>query len=646
MKLFSLKIVLLTLLVSSSLFSQEKKIEKANKSFEKYEFIEAIKIYEEVAEDGYKSVELFTQLGDSYYNLADLKNAEKWYEALIALNEEINAEYYYKYAQVLKTLKRYDEADEMIAKFELLRPLDKRSELFKSNEDYLITIAEQSGRFEIKKLKINSEYSDFGPSFYKDEVIFSSARDTGLVVKNINKWNDKTFLDLYSSKMSKNGNLNKVSKFSSTINTKFHESTSAFTSDGKTVYFTRNDYIGGKRKRDKDKTTRLKVLKATINENGHWENIVELPFNSDEYSVAHPALSVDETKLYFSSDMPGTYGLSDIYVVDINKDGTFGEPQNLGIAINTEGRETFPFISKNNDLYFSSDARPGLGGLDVFVAKLESPTEIGLIYNIGEPINSPFDDFSFIINSDTKIGYFSSNREGGQGSDDIYLLTQTKPIQIACDGSISGVIVDHSKRPITNVLVTLFDSSKNEISKVTTTVDGSFNFEVPCKDEKYKLVASKEGFFGDEKLSVLDFNNPNNKEELILVKETYDVGTDLMKVLNLNMLYFDLNKAEIRPDAAIELDKVVKYLKEYASVHIEIRSHTDSRGSDKYNLELSDRRAKSTAAYIISKGIKAERITGRGYGETMLLNRCNAFTRCDEEDHQVNRRSEFIIVAN
>ncbi|MGH1383820.1 MAG: OmpA family protein [Kordia sp.] len=626
-------------------YAQERKLDKADKKYDSYAFINAIEIYEEVAEEGYKSKELFEKLGNAYYYNADLASAAKWYDELFKLGEEVAPEYYFRYAQALKSEKRYAESDQKMQEFSKLTGSDIRGNKFINTRNYLDQIAEQSGRFRITNLGVNSPYSDFAPSFYlENNLVFSSARDTGVAKRYKHKWNARPFLDLYGAEVADNGSLANVDKFSSKLNTKYHESTTVFTKDGNTMYFTRNNYYKGKYKKDRKGINKLKIFRAT-REDDRWTNIEELPFNSDLYSVAHPALSVDEKKLYFASDMPGTVGQSDLFVVDINDDGTFGEPKNLGKGINTEARENFPFISKDNELYFSSDGHVGLGGLDIFVMRLDDEEQI--IYNVGEPVNSPVDDFSFIINTKTKKGYFASNRDGGQGDDDIYSFVEMKPIQWECEQELVGVIKDSKTNEIlAGAQVKLFSNDNTELENTYSDDQGNFRFKTILECEEVYFVRGSKKDYNTAEVLLPKQEEPGVRSTVLLLEKEevpFEVGDDLAKILNIPIIYFDFDKSNIRPDAAAELEKVVTVMKKYPTLKIDVRSHTDSRGTDSYNMKLSQRRNESTRAYIVSRGIDASRLIGAGYGETRHVNKCSNGVKCSEEEHQLNRRSEFIV---
>jgi outer membrane protein OmpA-like peptidoglycan-associated protein len=632
------------LLFSAITVAQEKKVDRADDKYNQYSFVKAIDIYEKVVSKGYKSAEILKKLGNAYYFNADYDNASKWYGELVQMKDSvIEPDYYFRYAQSLKSLKEYDQADAMMAKFDALKDKDVRAQIFENKKEYLEFIKLQSGRYTIEPFQQNSEYSDFAPSFLKGNLVFSSARDTGSLRKRRHSWNEMPFLDLYGGEL-KEDKVIGVQKFSSRINTKMHESSTTFTKDGNTMYFTRNNFVKSP-KYGKDGINRLKIYKATKQGN-EWGNIIELPFNSDDYSVAHPALSPDESKLYFASDMPGTTGESDIYVVTINNDGSFGTPINLGTSINTEARETFPYVSESGLLYFASDGHQGLGGLDVYVTKLDGATNVGEIINVGEPVNSPEDDFSFVINESTKIGFFASNRDGGLGSDDIYTFTEHSPVIFSCNQLVTGAVRDKdTNNVLPSAIVYVIDENNNEVSKTTADDMGRYSLTINCKKGHF-IRATKEGYETKEEFLAASFNMEDKTLDFYLEKATVTAvsGDDLAKILDLKPIYFDFDKANIRPDAELELQKVIAALEKYPTLKIDVRSHTDSRGVDAYNLKLSDRRAKSTVQYIIDKGIDASRITGKGYGETQLVNQCENGVQCSKEQHQLNRRSEFIIM--
>lgn len=620
---------------------------KADKEYDRFAYIDAIKTYERMYERGYKSPDILLKLANAYYFNGNLENAAKYYKELHAAGTIVKPEFYYRFAQSLKSIKEYEKADEMMARFNKENGNDLRAKLALTQKDYLEVIKKNSGRYIIENAGINSEYSDYGSSYYKENLIFTTARDTGNFVKRMDPWTGEGFTNLYQSSIDADGSLKDVRRAFKNLNTKFHESTPVFTKDGSTVYFTRNNYNDGKRGKDANETTLLKVYKATL-KGESWDNITELPFNSDNYSVAHPALSFDEKTMYFASDMPGTLGQSDIYKVSINDDGTFGTPENLGKTINTEGRETFPFITEKNELYFASDGHPGLGGLDVFVSKARQDGSFKEVLNAGEPLNSSKDDFGFLFNTNTKIGYVTSNRDGGLGGDDIYKAKETRPIEYPCEQFLAGTVADvETGEMIENAKVSLYDSSYKLLKSVTTNAKGEFDFgEVDC-DAKYYIKTEKETYNTDE-ISTTIADNTGKTNVPITIEKTLKkvtVGDDIAKAFGIKIIYFDLNKYNIRPDAALELSKILDVMVQNPTIKIDIRSHTDSRNTAAYNEKLSERRAASTKEWLIQNGVDQSRLTAKGYGESQLVNKCADGVECTEEEHQANRRSEFVIVS-
>ncbi len=629
--------------------SQEKEMQKANDLYKNFAYIDAIKIYERIAKKGFVNQELLERLGNSYYFNADYAKANVWYEQLFGNSDyQVQPEYYYRYAQTLKSVEKYDQSNQMMGKFvELTSTVgDSRALLFEENRNYQEIIRDNSGRFELTPTSINTEHSEYGTAFYGDKVVFAASN--AAVFRQTSQWTGESFYDLYETKRD-SFNLSGKKIFPTPINTKFNESTAAFTEDGNTVYFTRNNYVNKKIGMDSENTILLKILRATKDASGNWGNIIEMPFNSNIHSVAHPALSPDGKYLYFASDMKGTLGSSDIFRVEILEDG-YGKPENLGNSVNTSGRESFPFVSKNNVLYFSSDGYPGLGGLDIFAVKLYENGTFSKVLNIGRPGNSADDDFCFVINSDEKIGFLTSNRPGGKGKDDIYSFYENVPLRFECHRILKGLVKNsETGEIISEAMVTLSNRNMDLINTHKADDKGSFVFDqdqINCYDPHFYLKGEKEGFETAE-VKVVTGKGREIYYEILLKPRVIKVeeGDDLAKTFRIENIYFDLDKANIRPDAAVQLAKIVEVMKEYPEMKIDVRSHTDSRASNSYNLSLSDRRAKSTVKWIIENGIDKSRITGKGYGETQLVNGCADGVPCSEEQHQENRRSEFIIMG-
>lgn len=647
-KLYKLLFAFLTIIAINS-YAQEATINKATYDYNNFSYIKTTDILLNVANRGYKSVDLFQKLGNSFYFNNKMEEASKWYGELMKLDEvklenKIDPEYYYRYAQSLKSVENYTESDIWMRKFSESMQNDLRASIFKSSPNYLNMIDLQSEDLEIINLPFNSSQSDFGTTIYDNQFIFASSRGTGIN----HVWNNKPFLELYSITKANDGTFENLKNFNEDINTKYHESTVAFMPDGNSMYFTRNNFFKSKLKRDEAGVNRLQLYSAKKAINNSWKEIKPVHFNKESYSVAHPTINSKGNKLIFASDMPGTLGQSDLYIVDINEDGTLGTPINLGTSINTEAQETFPFINEKGDLYFSSNGYSGLGGLDIyrihdFENKLKN-NQTNIVENVGKPINSPNDDFAYYENLITKEGYFSSNREGGKGDDDIYWFKIPD-----CSQKLAGKVFDkNSNLLLEGAKVMLLNNEGIIVAEQIVGDDAIYNFTAVNCDSQYLVRASKELYETSERriLSTskskeqLHFDMPLVQEEVIIAE-----GTNLRDAFNLEPIYFDLDKSNIRPDAEIELQKIVAVLNKYPTMTIDVRSHTDSRATKSYNNALSNRRNKSTINYLVKVGgILANRLTGKGYGESELINKCADGVPCTKEEHQLNRRSDFIIV--
>jgi outer membrane protein OmpA-like peptidoglycan-associated protein/tetratricopeptide (TPR) repeat protein len=631
-------LAVLVVLFTSTGFSQKRKVTKADKDFDKLAYIDAREVYLEVVEDGYESAQIFMNLGDTYYWNSDYDNAAKWYQKLVTnYPSEVEPIYYYRTAQSLKSVGKYEDSDKMMDKYVAVGGDGLIVQNYKNNPDYLATIASKAKGYQLAKVSINTAYSDFGPSFYGDKIVFASSTAKSEGDKTF-EWNDQPYLDLYVADVDAEGKLSNATDLPGDINTKYHESSTAFSKDGKTVYFTRNNFIDGKKEKDNDKTVRLKLYKATLDGANGWTNIEELPFNSKEYSVAHPTLQEDQKRLYFSSDMPGTLGMSDLWYVDILDDNSYGEPVNLGPSINTEGRESFPFMSDTGNLYFSSDGRSGLGGYDIYVTTLDENNIAGEIINLGAPANSNQDDFGFIINEEKRMGYLSSNRDGQRGSidDDIYLVEEI------CDITLAGTVFDQdTKVLLPGASVQLLDENNTLITEFIVGDDAAFEFSADC-EKKYIIRGMKDGYESYE----TEVTTPDKTSTIPVPVPLKRIGcqpNDLGCILDLQPIYFDFDKSNIRPDAEIELAKIAAAMRKYEDLIIHIESHTDARAPKDYNESLSERRAQSTLKWLVSKGIDKSRLSAKGYGENKLVNKCSDGVDCTEEEHQLNRRSMFII---
>jgi len=606
-----------------SVKAQDSQTAWADKLFKRFEYLDASKEYLKLVGIGIKQNYIYNQLAESYYNMFNTTEAIKWYA--LSLTQPQEAETYFKYAQMLKASGRYEESNAQMAIFASKNPKDIRAILFNENPNYIPKLLIKQKVFNLVPVTINSQYTDFGPKLANDNTLyFSSSRK---ISKKKTGWKEESYLDVYQATLLDNDSLSAPTEVEE-INTSWHDGPACVSSDGNTIYFSRdsreiNDFEDVKN--IKTKFSQMYLFKAT-KVNNKWTAAKQLPFNDKSYSISNPSISIDGKTLYFNSNMPGGLGGNDIWKVAVSESDIYGTPVNLGSKVNTEGNEQFPSITDDNVLYFSSDSRQGLGGLDVYFINLSKSEDA---QNLGKPVNSEKDDFSFSFNTKRNLGFFSSNREE---SDDLYIAKPLCNVEstIHVTNAVTGVILE-------GATVSILDDKKNIIETKISDVSGNVDFILECNTE-YSLQVAKDGFesgvfsIAKNKGGKLNVPTPLNPIEVI-IKPTEIV---------LNPIYFEFNKSNITQEGAFELDKLVQVMKANDKLVIFAKSHTDNRGSDVYNMNLSERRAKSTVQYVLSKGIAAARITGKGFGETEPKVDCKE--ACTEEEHAQNRRSEFLIV--
>ncbi|RXP46613.1 hypothetical protein EC396_13910 [Lutibacter sp. HS1-25] len=626
-------IILVIFLVSTnSLFAQN--LNRANKLFQKRSYIEAAELYEK---ETVKTQEIYEKLGDCYYFNNEMKNAAFYYKTLLNNNAStVNPNYYFKYAETLKGTNNFEEADIWLQKYYEAKKLTP-SQTVETLQFFKNLNATIKRPYELHKVTANTEGSDFGTAFYNNGIVFSSTRNEGPLYA----WNNQPYLDLFQAEITENGDLVNVTPFSKEINTKMHESNAVFTKNGKTMYFTRNNFIDGKKGKDDQKVSNLKIYQAELVD-GNWTNIKALPFCSDNYSVEHPALSPNEKQLYFASDMPGTIGSFDLFVVEKDENGQFGTPKNLGPTINTELREQFPFVSSNNTLYFASNGHFGMGGLDIFKSQILE-NNFSKPVNLSNVINSNSDDFAFIIDEDRELGYFSSNRADGLGNDDIYYFTQVQLFYV------QGVVQNkNTLAPLPGTEVTLLNQKNDIIAKTIADNNGNYSFKID-RANSYKLKATQKAYmpfeidFVTNNKGDINQNIPISMELFQDVEEKIVVENNKVQI-KIEPIYFEFNRWNITKSAALELDNVVEIMKKYPTMAIEIGAHTDFRGEESYNLMLSEKRANSVREYLVSQGVANENVKSVGYGETQPINACVKPGICTKKQYSLNRRCEFVII--
>ncbi len=790
-----LVIAMLIIVGATTMQAQTARLKRAQTYMDQLDYVGAIELYNQILATQDNS-EAKINIAECYRKVSDSENAEYWYGQVVRLPEAQPIHYLY-YGQALQRNGKCDLAKEWYVKFVDAAPDDLRGQYLEKACDYeeeLMT--KNAGIYEIKHLEINSNLDDHAPTYYGDGIIFASERDKGTAVERTHSWTGNPFLELYFVEAKESGDgeaegvcgnftYGRADKFSKKVNTKFHENTVAFNSDQTEMFFTSNNQTG----KDDEGIKKLKIYSAKGSGNS-WSGEEGLPFNSDEYSICHPTLTNNDNSMYFSSDMPGGFGGMDLYRSD-RENGRWGPPINLGPQINTEGNEVFPYYGQNERLYFSSDGHVGLGGLDIYYMDDKGNGEWGNIENIGYPVNTISDDFSIIFNEEGTCGYFSSDRSGGAGNDDIYSFKKIavpvellvidevtgEPIEGAmvvdeCTGAsyetnaegkamvdmrinecctftasmeeyldndkegcttsdmsqtmiveiplkkemvfdMEGYAYDENNLPLELVDVTLTNDCGDEEQVATTDSEGRFYFEL--KDDCcYTITGVYEGYEDvilegqctrdlSESTTLkptLTFARPNSfvdkggdfnpgvsvydgsgerptegvyydsdleeyvdAETGLPANGTYDgvtyengqiIGGDSFQpgpingggpIAYLLHIYYDFDQSYLRDEASTELEKLLSLMNEREDYVVEIGSHTDARGSNRYNDRLSQRRAESVVRWLEDNGIERDRLVAKGYGETMNVNSCTNNIPCSEEQHQLNRRTEFRVLS-
>ena len=609
------------LFLSTGLMAQNKDTKEADKLYDRLEYVDAAKAYSKLVEKNKADGYVYKQLADSYFNVFNTKEAVTWYAKAVETQQD--AETHFRYAQMLKAEGNIKASEAQMEQFAKMEPNDARAKAFKNNPNYLAQLKNQSKQYDAVKSDVSSDKADFGAVLTNNnEVFFTSARNTA---RRESGMDDQPYLDLYKATRNADGTLSQATEVAE-LNTKWHDGPAAISADGNTMYYgseSFNESEFQKNKAKKLKFGQIYLYKAT-KDGDKWANSKPVPFNSKEYSVRNPSISKDGKTLYFSSDMPGGLGGHDIWKVSVDGD-TYGTPENLGANVNTEANESFPSIQDDNVLFFSSNGRQGFGGYDVFKQNTNLNEKAT---NVGEPVNSQKDDFAFSYNLQKNVGYFSSNREG---NDDIYQANAV------CGVDATVVVKDaETGRLLSNANVAFVNNKGIENGSQVSNEMGEVKFGLPC-EQVANFNATRSGYEN----GTVSMEKSQNGTKTIVLNMTPIKPIITEREVILQPIYFEYNKSNITAEGAEELDKLVKVMNEFPNMVIDAKSHTDNRGADNYNMKLSDRRAKSTVQYIVSKGIAKNRITGSGMGETQPKVPC---TECTEEEHAQNRRSEFLII--
>jgi len=504
---------------------------------------------------------------------------------------------------------------------------------------FLQVSGQSTGKYQIKFLEVNKNNSDYAVAILdENKLVFTSADHKVTSAKK--NYNPRK--DLFVGDIDFDGEIKNVKRVTKEVNKNFNQNGVTYTKDGKTVYFSRNKYWKKLKKQNLPKNKRLTLYKADVEADGSWSNIEKLPFNKNKSTSGYPVLNADDSKLYFASDRLPSKGKTDVFVVDILADGNYSKPRNLGPNVNTDGNETTPFITKENILYFSSDGHEGYGKLDVYAVEIYD-NATSEVYRLASPINSINDDFAYIVNQDNNQGFFTSNRLQGAGFNDLYSFTLEEDVRPGeCFISVNGRVIDKdSFESIAGATVDLYSLDGSLIESVSTYNDGTYKFTVSCANE-YELIASNPDYLDDKKR--IEILEKNYHTALHTNLNLTRIAKKQPAVERLSPIYYAYDDATITQEAAREMDRIVEVMNNNSNLIIEASSYTDSRGTDSYNIALSNRRAKAAVEYLKAQGIDAKRIKSKGYGEEKLINQCVNGIECTDESHQMNRRTEFNFV--
>ena len=680
----------LTQVVAQTSVKDDAEFKKATEDFKAFRYIAAIAGLSKVVKTDTTNVKAMDMLAYSYKMTNNYKDALTAYEKL-STQKPLKPEWALNYAEQLAIAQQYEKSENWYRRYLQLTPGDKRASNFANTK--LSDLGKNGGHWTIGYLNINTMGAEYSPVYYNDGLLFSSNRQSGKFMNHVFEWDNTPFTNLYvvnklkdikvinadsalaasKARGTKNkktnvddtaptsndtktlGNSGAVqwtdmtsvldeSKFtkllSGNVNSKYHNGSASVFPDG-SIMFTRNNYFKGQTQRSTDGIIKLKLYTASGENLG---KITEFPYNSNEYSVGHPALNKEGNILIMASDMPGGFGGTDLYYSVRSGKGPWTRPVNLGKKINTEGNEMFPFLDKEGNLYFSSNGHAGLGGLDLFKVAIKEMKPQSDPVNMGTPINSSTDDFGLTISDDGKSGYFSSNRKG---SDDIYNFKgSTNRL------TLEGVVYDAiTKIPLagSRLLMRHLDGTDT----IRTNAKGYYKRELP-RETDYELTAQKLGYVNKISFvsSVGIVGDSTLRRDIYLHKveslQQYVISNcdSLKKVFAVKNIYYNLDRSEVRADAKPALDELVRLMTKYPEISVITSSHTDSRATEQYNRALSFRRGEAAKSYLVSRGISPSRVSIEYYGKTRLVNRCFDGVPCSEENQQLNRRTEFDVILN
>ena len=641
--------LLLTAIVSAN---AQYVIKEADEQFALNNYFKAADLYEQA----YKkkaTLHAAERAADCYASQSNFRLSESWY-AIASAMVGTSSKNVLNYANALQNNGKYSEAKKQFVKYASLNKDVSASQQriwLTSCDSSVIWMRNPTDVKIVNQKQLNSIKSDWAAVDQSGNIVFASDREKvgddltrkdkpflkfdGSKKPNSNIFGrtGNAYLSLYEKEKSKDS----VVQFPLMGVTSYHVGPATFTGDGSIIYYARSQSYENLRLNNKgNKEINLdslivQIFRSTKGADGKWEESTSFQYNSaGGFSVGDPFITADDKSLYFSSNIPGGEGGMDLYVCRKNSNGQWDSPVNLK-ELNSGGNDRSPSIGVDGAFYFSSDGRVGMGGLDIYKSIMKDG-DFSAPVNMHYPINSSQDDFAFNMHNGTE-GFLSSNRIDGIGSDDIYSVTMKKILAF----TLKGKVFNKSKSiPLANAIVSLSKVDGSTL-KFETDESGDFNFKLESASD-YKLVGEKTGYLQDEAKITTNNLQASAKLEQNLYLDTVPPGPVVLE-----NIYYDFNKSNIRPDAALELDKLVKILQDNPTIWIELGSHTDSRGTDAFNLKLSQRRADAAVKYIISNGVNKNRIEAKGYGETQLVNGCKNGVKCNPAQHQLNRRTEFKV---
>lgn len=615
---------LIVFLVGISIVScTNSRVYKGDRFYDGVAYSKAIPFYEKVYKKHPEKVG--GNLAEAYYLTGQSEDAEKVYKELIERGTTDQVDYT-KYAKVLMMNDKHEEAQEVLQKYVNQNPNNEMASRMLESTEKLNDRFRDTTLYELTAISLPDFTNTYSTTKYKDKIVFVADKQVGKSKQSA--WTGNSYVSLYETSVSNDGTWSSPKELEGNINGKYHEGPAVFTKDGEKVFFTRSNYTKRKLEVNDENTNNLKLFTADFVDN-KWVNLEELPFNSDDYSVGHPTLSPTEDTLYFISDMPGGLGGTDLYY-SVAKNGTWSAPVNLGTTVNTAQNEMFPYYHHDGALYFSSEGHNSMGGLDVFETELKGDSW-AKPENLNYPVNSTKDDFAFLLEEDGTFGYLSSARSG---DDKIYTFVKNPPTF-----NLIGFVHEKGNRtPMPGATIEVTNQDTGDTFTLVSDEEGNFSTAID-HETIYKALASKEDHFS--KSEVVSTKGLKYSEDIYVEFEIEKMVID--EPIEIENIFYDFDKWNIRADAAVELDKLVKILNDNPNIEIELGSHTDSRGTDAYNQNLSNRRAKSVVDYLVKRGIDKNRLTWKGYGESKLVNGCKDDVPCSEADHQKNRRTEFTV---